>query len=267
MKVIRPLTNPTEHGGRAQDAFHVVVPSLPGFGFSDKPTKTGWNLPRIASAWSLLMQRLGYRRWVAQGGDWGAGVTTALGHLVPPGLVGIHLNWQFVFPTKMPHHLSFEEQRAVDGAKLFLGDGNGYFRNKRLGRKRSDMRCRIHRRGRRCGSTKSLTAGLTTTALPNTRCRGIRCSTTFHSTGSRTPRLRQHGSTGRIRAAHFRGASLACLSRRPSSRERYMVLQRAGPSRFIRTSSTGTRPSTAAISPRSNSPAFLSKKCVPRFEN
>ena len=69
MKIIRPLTNPTEHGGRAQDAFHVVVPSLPGFGFSDKPTQTGWNLPRIASAWSQLMQRLGYRRWVAQGGD------------------------------------------------------------------------------------------------------------------------------------------------------------------------------------------------------
>ena len=74
------------------------------------------------------MQRLGYRRWVAQGGDWGAGVTTALGHLVPPGLAGIHLNWQFVFPVEMPEHLSFEEQRAVDGAKLFLGDGNGYFR-------------------------------------------------------------------------------------------------------------------------------------------
>jgi pimeloyl-ACP methyl ester carboxylesterase len=128
MKIIRPLTNPTEHGGRAQDAFHVVVPSLPGFGFSDKPTQTGWNLPRIASAWSLLMQRLGYRRWVAQGGDWGAGVTTALGHLVPRGLAGIHLNWQFVFPTELPEHLSVEEQRAVDGAKLFLGDGNGYFR-------------------------------------------------------------------------------------------------------------------------------------------
>jgi hypothetical protein len=74
------------------------------------------------------MQRLGYRRWVAQGGDWGAGVTTALGHLLPPGLAGIHLNWQFVFPTEIPEHLSFEEQRAVDGAKLFLGDGNGYFR-------------------------------------------------------------------------------------------------------------------------------------------
>jgi len=128
MNIIRPLANPTEHGGRAQDAFHVVVPSLPGFGFSDKPTQTGWNLLRIASAWNQLMQRLGYRRWVAQGGDYGAGVTTALGHLVPPGLAGIHLNWQFVFPTQVPEHLSFEEQRAVDGAKRFPGDGTGYFR-------------------------------------------------------------------------------------------------------------------------------------------
>jgi hypothetical protein len=133
IKIIRPLTNPTEHGGRAQDAFHVVVPSLPGFGFSDKPTVTGWNLSRIASAWSELIQR--------------------------------------------------------------------------LGRRRSDMRCRIHQPARLCGSTESFTVGLTTTALQKTRCPGIRCSTTFHSTGSQTPRHRQRGSTGRIRMAHFREAS------------------------------------------------------------
>jgi pimeloyl-ACP methyl ester carboxylesterase len=101
IEIIRPLANPTEHGGRAGDAFHVVVPSLPGCGFSDAPTETGWNLSRIASAWTELMQRLGYRRWVAQGGDWGAGVTTALGHLLPAGLAGIHLNCQFVVPTEI----------------------------------------------------------------------------------------------------------------------------------------------------------------------
>ena len=78
LKVIGPLTNPTAYGGKAEDAFHVVVPSLPGFGFSDKPTEKGWNLPRIARAWTTLMKRLGYDRWVAQGGDWGAGVTTWL---------------------------------------------------------------------------------------------------------------------------------------------------------------------------------------------
>ena len=128
IKIIRPLTNPTDHGGRVQDAFHVVVPSLPGFGFSDKPTETGCNVSRIAFAWSELMQRLGYQRWVAQGGDWGAGTTTALAQIMPPGLVGIHLSWQFVFPEQIPEQLSFEEKRAVEGAKFFLGEGNGYFR-------------------------------------------------------------------------------------------------------------------------------------------
>lgn len=128
LKIIGPLTDPTAHGGRAEDAFHVVIPSLPGFGFSDKPTGTGWNLPRIAAAWSVLMRRLGYDRWVAQGGDWGAGTTTALGQLMPPGLIGIHLNWQFVFPETVPEELSPEEQRAVDGAKAFLSEGNAYFR-------------------------------------------------------------------------------------------------------------------------------------------
>ena len=128
LQIIRPLSDPTAFGGSVEDAFHVVVPSLPGFAFSDKPKETGWNLARIAKAWGLLMRRLGYRRWVAQGGDWGAGVTTALGHILPAGLAGIHLNWQFVFPTQLPAQLSPEEQRAVDGAKQFLGDGSGYYR-------------------------------------------------------------------------------------------------------------------------------------------
>jgi pimeloyl-ACP methyl ester carboxylesterase len=128
LKVIDPLVNPTAHGGRAEDAFHVVVPSLPGFGFSDKPTSKGWNVVRIAKAWGVLMQRLGYARWVAQGGDWGAGVTTALGHVKPAGLAGLHLNWAFVFPEKVPTSgLSMEEQRAVDAAGRFGSDGYGYF--------------------------------------------------------------------------------------------------------------------------------------------
>lgn len=125
--VIGPLTDPTAHGGSAADAFHLVIPSLPGFGFSDKPEATGWNVPRIAKTWVVLMQRLGYTRWTAQGGDWGAGVTTALGHMRPPGLAGIHLSWPFVFPETMPTTLSAEEQRAVDAVARFRADGNGYF--------------------------------------------------------------------------------------------------------------------------------------------
>ncbi|NYE62773.1 pimeloyl-ACP methyl ester carboxylesterase [Duganella sp. 1224] len=127
LKVIGPLTDPTAHGGKAEDAFHVVVPSLPGFGFSDKPRDKGWNVVRIAQAWGTLMARLGYSKWVAQGGDWGAGVTTALGHVKPAGLAGIHLNWQFVFPEKMPATLSADEQRAVDGVGRFLSGEYGYF--------------------------------------------------------------------------------------------------------------------------------------------
>jgi pimeloyl-ACP methyl ester carboxylesterase len=127
LDLIGPLTDPTAHGGNAEDAFHVVIPSLPGFGFSGKPADSGWNAERTARAWTTLMGRLGYGKWVAQGGDWGATVTTRLGIQAPPGLAAVHLNWQFVFPEKMPEKLSPQEQRAVDGAARFTGDGFGYF--------------------------------------------------------------------------------------------------------------------------------------------
>jgi pimeloyl-ACP methyl ester carboxylesterase len=128
LRVIAPLTDPTAFGHKAEDAFHVVIPSLPGYGFSDKPTETGWNTLRIAKAWIVLMERLGYKKWVAQGGDWGADITTILGEIHPPSLIGIHLNWAFVFPEKMPEQLSHEEQRAVDASKKFLTEESGYFR-------------------------------------------------------------------------------------------------------------------------------------------
>src|ERR1043165_4135174 len=91
-KVIEPLTNPTAHGGNAADAFHVVIPSIPGYGFSGKPTATGWDPPRMARAWVALMKRLGYTRFVAQGGDWGAMITDVMAAQAPPELLGIHLN-------------------------------------------------------------------------------------------------------------------------------------------------------------------------------
>jgi pimeloyl-ACP methyl ester carboxylesterase len=93
------LTEPAAHGGAVEDAFHVVVPSLPGYGFSGKPAEPGWNAPRVARAWTVLMERLGYDRWYAQGGDWGAIVTACLGHQAPPGLSGIHLNMPTARPT------------------------------------------------------------------------------------------------------------------------------------------------------------------------
>ena len=128
MEIMRPLSDPTRYGGRAEDAFHVVVPSLPGFAFSDKPTETGWDVDRIARAWATLMQRLGYDRWVAQGGDWGAGVTHALAQQRPQGLIAAHVNWQFVFPEKAPDNPTPAERRAMDGVARFANDQSGYFR-------------------------------------------------------------------------------------------------------------------------------------------
>src|SRR5207247_1062087 len=92
LKIIEPLTDPTAHGGSEADAFHVVIPSLPGHGFSGKPATTGWDPVRIARAWVVLMNRLGYTEFVAQGGDWGAAVTQAMGMQAPPGLLGIRSN-------------------------------------------------------------------------------------------------------------------------------------------------------------------------------
>ena len=128
LEVIGPLTEPTRFGGNADDAFHVVVPSLPGFAFSDKPSETGWEVERIAKAWATLMQRLGYERWVAQGGDWGSGVTHALAHLRPPGLIAAHVNWPFVFPSKLPENPTPAEKRAFERAAWFQGEQSGYFR-------------------------------------------------------------------------------------------------------------------------------------------
>ena len=100
LKIIEPLTNPTAHGGSAADAFDVVIPSIPGYGYSGKPTTTGWGPDRIGRAWDVLMKRLGYERYVAQGGDWGAVVVDLMGVQAPKGLLAIHTNMAGVFPAR-----------------------------------------------------------------------------------------------------------------------------------------------------------------------
>ena len=130
LKAIGPLTDPTAHGGQVDDAFHVIIPSLPGFGLSDKPTETGWGLPRIARAWDTLMKRLGYTDYIAQGGDWGGAVSTRLGKLRPPGLLGIHVNFpEFVFtPPLNGDPLTPEEQVALAQLQNFANFGSGYLK-------------------------------------------------------------------------------------------------------------------------------------------
>jgi pimeloyl-ACP methyl ester carboxylesterase len=135
LKIIEPLTDPTAHGGTATDAFHVVVPSLPGYGFSGKPTAPGWNPPRIAKAWATLMQRLGYTKYVAQGGDWGNAVSETMALQAPPGLLGIHTNMPATVPPDIaqslatrqkPANLSDDETRAWDQLDFFYQKGLGY---------------------------------------------------------------------------------------------------------------------------------------------
>ena len=126
-KVIEALTDPTKHGGSASDAFHVVCPSLPGFGFSDKPTAPGWNIERIARAWSALMLRLGYANYVAQGGDWGAIVTTAIGLNDTANCRGIHLNMPIVMPDpETMGDLTDREKSALSGLKHYADWESGY---------------------------------------------------------------------------------------------------------------------------------------------
>ncbi|CAM2155847.1 putative epoxide hydrolase [Pararobbsia alpina] len=127
LDAIDRLTDPTRFGGQADDAFHVVAPSIPGFGFSDKPTETGWDTHRIARAWAVLMrERLGYRRWVAQGGDWGSAITHAMASQRPQGLLAAHVNLPLVAPEVLPMNPSDKETAAIDSIELFLDRKAGY---------------------------------------------------------------------------------------------------------------------------------------------
>jgi pimeloyl-ACP methyl ester carboxylesterase len=127
LKVLGPLTDPAAHGGDRADAFHVVAPSLPGYGWSDKPSSTGWNVEHIAEAWHTLMASLGYERYGAQGGDWGAGITTTMALRQPARLVGIHVNMAVAGPPpEMLTDLTPAEQAALDDINRHLASGAGY---------------------------------------------------------------------------------------------------------------------------------------------
>jgi pimeloyl-ACP methyl ester carboxylesterase len=136
LKIIDPLTNPTAHGAKASDAFHLVIPSMPGYGYSGIPTTTGWDPAHIARAWTVLMKRLGYTRFVAQGGDWGAIITELMGVQAPPELLGIHTNMANVIPVDIdkaafsgapaPAGLSADEKQAYERLSAVYAKGIGY---------------------------------------------------------------------------------------------------------------------------------------------
>jgi len=136
LKIVDPLTNPTAHGGSASEAFHLVIPSMPGYGFSGKPTTTGWGPERIARAWATLMERLGYQRYAAQGGDWGALIVDMMGVQAPKGLIGIHTNMAGAIPAELnaaafagaepPAGLDEEEKRSFEHVSFFYKHGLGY---------------------------------------------------------------------------------------------------------------------------------------------
>lgn len=123
---IGPLTDPVAHGGKASDAFDVVIPSIPGYGFSQRPTVAEWNSERTARAWGVLMQKLGYTHWVAQGGDWGSLITHRLAQLRPEGLAAAHVNLPLVFPMTAPVDPTDEERRALASLASFQSDGGAY---------------------------------------------------------------------------------------------------------------------------------------------
>lgn len=136
MKIVEPLTNPTAHGGSASGAFHLVIPSMPGYGYSGKPTTTGWDPAHIARAWVVLMKRLGYTNFVAQGGDWGALITELMGAQAPPELLGIHTNMPNAIPLDIdklafsgapaPANLSADEKLAYERLSFVYAKGIGY---------------------------------------------------------------------------------------------------------------------------------------------
>jgi pimeloyl-ACP methyl ester carboxylesterase len=166
VKIIEPLTNPTKFGGKVEDAFHVVVPSLPGYGFSGKPSETGWGVRHIAQAWGKLMKRLGYQRWVAQGGDWGGAITSQIGAMRPEGCAGIHLNMTVIFPDAD----DLKDTTPQEQASL----------------------------ARRHGYTKSSMHGPTTRARQRTSSAWMRCWTTLWSIGCPRRRPPPAGCIGKV---------------------------------------------------------------------
>ena len=210
LKIIEPLTNPAGHGGSAADAFDVVIPSLPGYGFSGKPAAAGWGPERIARAWAVLMERLGYTRYVAQGGDWGTAVTAAMARQAPAGLLGIHVNFAQMVPLEMLGHIRNGEP-APAACRTRKSARTGRSRSRRITAVTASSRARARRRSATAWRTRPSAwrpGSWTTTRAPTSTSPGSSPdsptapsrprtgSTTPRCTGSRTPRRPRRGCTG-----------------------------------------------------------------------
>jgi len=284
LKTIGPLTDPTAHGGRAEDAFHLVLPSMPGFGFSEKPTSAGWNPDHIARAWAELVTRLGYTRYVSQGGDWGSVVAEAMGRQAPAGLLGIHVNLPATVPADVaaalaaggpaPDGLSEDERATFD--KLATGSktgGRAYFamltaRPQNMGYGMADSPAGL-------AAWMLVHGGFTEWTYEDDAERSptkTRYWTTSRSTGSQTPGPPQDASTGRTaertRAARPRRAPTRSRSpwRSPCSPARAIKRRAAGPSARTPTSPTSTRSTRAATSQPGKSPNCSLRSSAPRSD-
>jgi pimeloyl-ACP methyl ester carboxylesterase len=275
LEVIGPLTDPTAHGGRPEDAFHLVLPSLPGYGFSGEPTE-GWHVGRVAQAWAELMRRLGYTRYVAQGGDVGAAVTDAMGRQAPDGLLGIHLNFlRSALGGGTPGPIeSDDEKAAVDAIATFRTSGFGYFleqstRPQTVGYALLDSPVALaawmldHDTDSYHKISRAFVDGSPAGDL--TRERIVENIALYWLTGTGTSAARSSGRTvalrpRRPRAARLRSSSRFRLPSRPSP-ERSSRLRAAGSRRPTRTSSTSTRSRGAATSPPGRSQGSSHKRC------
>jgi len=267
METIGPLSDPARFGGRAEDAFHVVVPSLPGFAFSDKPTEAGWDLNRIARAWATLMQRLGYNRWVAQGGDWGAGVTHALAHQRPQGLIAAHVNWQFVFPAKLPEHPTPAERRAIDRASWFGSDQSGYFREQGTRPQTVGYALADSAAGQALWIYEKFQAWTDNHGNPEDAIKidaMLNDISLYWFTDTAASSARIYWEAMRSGWRAFRQGESNCQWLRRSSRTKYSARRRHGPRPCGRTCFIGTSSTRADISRRSNNQRSSRRSCERR---
>ena len=277
LEAIGPLTDPPAYDGRPEDAFDLVLPSLPGYGFSTEPAEVGWDAGRIARAWAELMRRLGYTRYVAQGGDQGAGVTDAMGRQAPAGLVGIHLNFLRTAIAGGPQPQGHEQEHAAaEAVATFRKSGFGYFleqttRPQTIGYALlgSPVALGAWMIDHDTDSYYKISARLSRISRPATSPRTT-SSTTSRCTGSRAQGPQQPGRTGKADEPlpfQLTRLPLRCRSRlaSPHSRTRSSGRRGAGSRRPTPTSLTSTKSTKVATSPPGKSPSCSLQRSGPHL--